>query len=123
MNLFRMIKGMIPTRKLDVINDDEHAENEPQQRISAFSKILLASFFVITVLTIACSFILAILDKNPVSEVTNTVLHVFGVHLVAYSGKTAVERYGRSKYKIDEDGVPFELHESEGDEHDDHETD
>jgi len=74
-----------------------------------FSKLLaLWAIFMMTAVT-STSYVLAFLDKNPITELSNSINTLCMAYLVTYAAKSAFEKNSRNKYKVDENGVPFSI--------------
>lgn len=74
-----------------------------------FSQGIVITSWVVTIVWISLSFILAFFDKNTNSDVTVAlVTESFGVTL-AYFGYQAVLKTSRNKYGVDKKGIPFKL--------------
>ena len=78
-----------------------------------FSKKVLVWVIILTSVGFTSSFILAFFDKNPVTEITTTLLASCVGSIVAYSVKSAFEKNSRNKYHLDADGLPFEINNNE----------
>lgn len=73
-----------------------------------FSKKLAAWAVGIATAAAAVSYILALLDKQTVSDVTATVFTACAAYLVSYAAKSATEKISRNRHGLDADGNPFE---------------
>ena len=83
-----------------------------------FSKLLVIYALLIMTIATVVSFVFAWHDKQTVSDVTNTIIISFSVIPISYCAKTAAEKCSRNKYKIDEDGHPFDcINKEENNEH------
>ena len=78
---------------------------EPKYRKKReFSKIWLASCITLSVIVTAASYVLAALDKNPVSELSVAVVETMwgtsGISFVGYALQNSVRAYTASKFGI-----------------------
>jgi L-asparagine transporter-like permease len=73
-----------------------------------FSKILAAWATVIATVTIAASVVLAVFDKQPVTDLSIAVFTACIGYLITYAGKSAYEKNSRNKHGLDEFGNPYE---------------
>ena len=80
---------------------------DPKYRKFEFSKKLAVFSCVIMVISILLSVILALLDKDTITEITATVVTVCGGYLCSYGIKSAFEKNSRNKYGLDEFGNPL----------------
>lgn len=65
-----------------------------------FSKKLVTWAMVITTMAISLSYILAMLDHNPVTDVTVAVISTCVAIAVSYEAKSLGEKHSRNKYHI-----------------------
>lgn len=65
-----------------------------------FSKKLVTWAMVVTTATIALSYILALLDHNPVTDVTVAVITTCVAIAVSYEAKSLGEKHSRNKYHV-----------------------
>lgn len=73
-----------------------------------FSKKLAAWAVVVATASAAASFVLAVLDKQTVSDVTTTIFTACIGYLVTYAAKSATEKVSRNRHGLDADGNPIE---------------
>lgn len=65
-----------------------------------FSKRLVTWAMVITTMAIVLSYILALLDHNPVTDVTVAVISTCVAIAVSYEAKSLGEKHSRNKYHV-----------------------
>lgn len=78
-----------------------------------FSKKLAAWAVVVATASAAASFVLAVLDKQTVSDVTTTIFTACIGYLVTYAAKSATEKVSRNRHGLDADGNPIEYNTEE----------
>ena len=73
-----------------------------------FSKKLAAWSVAAATLSALASYILAALDKQPVSDLTTAVFTGCIGYLVTYAAKSATEKISRNRHGLDPDGNPIQ---------------
>jgi len=81
-----------------------------------FSKIIVVFVLIWCMTLVTFSFILASMDKNVNEGVTIAIITSLITTLLGYFIYQAKLKISRDKYKVDKDGVPFELEEEEDEE-------
>jgi len=84
-----------------------------KKRKITFSQILVIFIFVVMLGTIIASYALAFHDKNPVEMIAISVITSLATTGIGYYWKSYKEKDSRNEHGLDENGVPFNLHESE----------
>ena len=72
-----------------------------------FSKKLAVWAVVVATLALAMSWLLALLDKQPVTDVANTVFTACTGYLISYAAKSYGEKASRNKHGLDAEGNPI----------------
>ena len=72
-----------------------------------FSKILVAWAMIVTTLCVAISYVLALFDHDPCTEITVAVSAACIAIAVAYEAKSAAEKHSRNKFGLDRNGKPI----------------
>lgn len=91
---------------------------EVKKSLSYSQKLLLVLICVSTA-WVTWSYVLASLGKDPVENLAIAIVSTLIVALLAYFVKSFGEKNSRNKYKVDENGMPYELEGvSNGDESD-----
>lgn len=72
-----------------------------------FKKRLAAWAVVVATGTVIASFVLAAMDKQPVSDVTITIFTACIGYLVSYAAASATEKISRNRHGLDADGKPI----------------
>ena len=96
-------KQIMPVRCIRCKHRKAHLRSK---RKWEFSKKLAAWAVAISTLAIASSFVLSFIEREPVQDVTNTVVTVCVGYLVTYALKSLAEKASRNKYNLDVDGNP-----------------
>lgn len=79
-----------------------------------FSKILVVWAIAMTTICVAISYGLAMLDHDPVQDVTTAVAAACISICVAYKAKSYGEKNSRNKYGVDKNGNRIDDNEDEG---------
>ena len=83
--------------------------NNNNKKKSEFSQGIVVTSWIVTIIWISLSFVLAFLDKSTNSDVTVAlVTESFGV-TVAYYAYQAILKTSRNKYGVDHNGIPFKI--------------
>jgi xanthine/uracil permease len=85
------------------------AKRKPKKKKREFSKILAAWAVAIATATIIASVVLAIFDKQTVTDLSIAVFSACIGYLITYAGKSAFEKNSRNKHGLDEDGNPYNI--------------
>lgn len=72
-----------------------------------FSKILAIWGCIISTIVVITSYILAALQLDTNTDVTNTVFTACIAYLISYAGKSLSEKMSRNKHGLDQDGQPW----------------
>lgn len=85
----------------------------------SYSQKLLLVLMCVAMAWVTWSYVLASLGKDPVENLAIAIVSTLIVALLAYFVKSFGEKNSRNKYKVDENGTPYELEGvSNGDESD-----
>ena len=71
------------------------------------SKLLALWAVVIATLSVIASITLSAFDKQPLTDMTNTVFMACIGYLITYASKSAFEKHSRNMYGVDANGIPF----------------
>ena len=89
-----------------------------KKTLSYSQKLLLVLIFA-AMAWVTWSYVLASLGKDPVENLAIAIVSTLIIALLAYFIKSFGEKNSRNKYKVDENGTPYELEGvSNGDESD-----
>lgn len=91
-------------RRLRNVQKTEKDARKPME----FSKKLAAWAATLATVAFVASYILAVFDKQTVSDVTTTVFTACIGYLITYSAKSLGEKASRNKYGLDADGNPVQ---------------
>ncbi len=86
---------------------------DKRKRPWEFSKKLAAWAVVVATVSAAASFVLAVYDKQTVSDVTTTIFTACVGYLVTYAAKSATEKVSRNRHGLDADGNPIPVENKE----------
>jgi hypothetical protein len=78
-----------------------------------FSKIILVFILFWGMVHVSASFVLAALDKNVNEAVTISIITTIIGSLISYFIYQAKLKISRDKYRVDKDGVPYDLEEDD----------
>lgn len=73
-----------------------------------FSKKLAAWAVAVATASAAASFVLALMDKQTVSDVTTTIFTACIGYLISYAAKSTTEKISRNRHGLDADGFPLD---------------
>lgn len=73
-----------------------------------FSKFLVIWALIITTVALTTSYILALLGHDPCQEITVSIAGACIAIAVSYEAKSYGEKNSRNKYRVSEDGEPFQ---------------
>ena len=80
---------------------------EFSKKITIFAAVLMFIAFLLSV-------ILAFFEKDPIETITGTIITVCGGEILSYYIKSAAEKNSRNKYRVAEDGTPYDYEFMEG---------
>ena len=75
----------------------------------SYSQKLLLVLICVSTAWVTWSYILASLGKDPVENLAIAIVSTLILGLLAYFVKSFGEKNSRNKYKVDENGTPYEL--------------
>ena len=75
----------------------------------SYSQKLLLVLICVSTAWVTWSYVLASLGKDPVENLAIAIVSTLIVALLAYFVKSFGEKNSRNKYKVDENGMPYEL--------------
>lgn len=74
-----------------------------------FSQKLLVLLISISTVWVTWSYILATIGKEPVENLAIAIVTTLILGLLAYFIKSFGEKNSRNKYKVDENGIPYDI--------------
>lgn len=86
---------------------------KPKRRPKEFSKLLAGISIVLIVSAALTSYILSAFDKQPVSDVTNTIIITCGGYLITYATTSAATKASWNKHRREGDPLSPPPKESE----------
>lgn len=89
----------------------EQPDRAEGKRPWEFSKKLAAWAVIAATASAAASFVLAVFDKQTVSDVTTTIFTACISYLITYAAKSTTEKVSRNRHGLDADGNPIEYKE------------
>lgn len=75
----------------------------------SYSQKLLLVLMCVAISWVTWSYVLASLGKDPVENLAIAIVSTLIVALLAYFVKSFGEKNSRNKYKVDENGTPYDL--------------
>lgn len=74
-----------------------------------FTQRVISILMVVSVIWVTWSFVLATIGKEPVENLSIAIVSTLIIALLGYFVKNLGEKNSRNKYKVDENGIPWEV--------------